>query len=1181
MLEQHQASGEAERIIPFWIFDGFAVTATEPVIRNLAARQDIREIRLDKQIPLPAFSPSAAGPAPTDSEWNIAFIRAPEVWSLNPAYNGTGAVVGSFDTGVDLTHPDLYPRYRGNNQISWFDPYGEHNFPFDANGHGTHTTGIAVGGNAGGTGIGVAPGATWIAAKGWSDAGIALASVFHQIFQWFLAPGGDPDNAPDVINNSWVSDESGCDAEFLPDVAALLAAGIFPVFGAGNDGPDAGTVRSPASYPNAFAVGATDYFDQVAYFSSQGPSPCDNSIKPNISAPGDGINSAVPGGYEVLSGTSMATPHITGAVAVLRSINPSLTVEEIESALTAGAKDLADPGPDNSSGAGRLDLFVSAQIAIMGPAVPVVNVVATQATATEAGSNPGVFTISRIGNTDADLLVKYTVAGTATAGSDYAALSGSVNIPAGSAATTIQVVPIDDAVVELDETVILTISPDPSYIVSGTDAATMTIISDEPVPDLVISALSVPAIAGAGQPITVTETTRNQTGGISDPTVTKFFLSANATLDAADVLIGSRNVPALGPGAGSSASTTVTIPTLTGSGTWYLIAQADANAVMTETSETNNISSRSIRIGADLVVSSVTAPGTAGAGQSISVTDTTKNQGGGSAEVSVTKFYLSSNSSLDASDVLIGSRNVPPLGAGTSSSASTTVTIPQQTATGSWYLIAKADADGAVPETYETNNSSYRTIQIGADLVISAMTVPGTGSPGQSAAVSDTTKNQGGSAAGASVTKFYLSSNSALDVSDILIGSRDVPALGGGASSTASTTVTIPEGTATGLWYIIAKADADAAVSETFESNNSSFRTIRIGADLVISAMTVPATASAGQSVAVSDTTKNQGGGGAGTSVTKFYLSSNSALDATDLLIGSRDVPALGAGTSITASTVVAIPPQTGTGTWYVIAKADADSAVTETSETNNISFRTIQIGADLLVSAMTVPGTAGAGQSISVTDTTRNQGGAGAEATVTKFYLSSNSALDVSDVLIGSRDVPALGAGTSSTVSTTVTIPAGTSTGLWYLIAKADAEDGVSETFETNNTSYRTIQIGPDLAISSLSIPSAAIAGQSISMTDTTRNQGGGGADASVTRFYLSSNSTLDASDVLIGSRDVPALGGGTSSTASTTVTIPPETAARVWYIIAVADGGSVVRETSENNNTNYRTIQISPSLK
>lgn len=156
-LAQEQAAGNVTRFVPLWIFNGLVVTANETVIRQLAARTDVKEVRLNRHVPKPEPRPSSASASVGVSEWNIAQIRAPEVWDLAPGYDGTGSVVGSFDTGVDGTHPDLASRYRGNDAISWFDPYGEHATPFDNNGHGTHTTGIAVGGDAGGTHIGVAP----------------------------------------------------------------------------------------------------------------------------------------------------------------------------------------------------------------------------------------------------------------------------------------------------------------------------------------------------------------------------------------------------------------------------------------------------------------------------------------------------------------------------------------------------------------------------------------------------------------------------------------------------------------------------------------------------------------------------------------------------------------------------------------------------------------------------------------------------------------------------------------------------------------------------------------------------------------------------------------------------------------------------------------------------------------
>jgi len=169
---------------------------------------------------------------------------------------------------------------------------------------------------------------------------------------------------------------------------------------------------------------------------------------------------------------------------------------------------------------------------------------------------------------------------------------------------------------------------------------------------------------------------------------------------------------ALAAGAASSASTTVAIPPGTESGYWYIIVEADAGEAVTEVSETNNASSRSLRIGPDLDITALSAPTSASAGQSITITDSVKNIGGAPAASSLTRLYLSTNTTVDASDTLIGSRNVPALAAGATSSGSTTVTIPQGTAAGTWYIVAQADSEDAVTETSETNNMYAKYLRI-------------------------------------------------------------------------------------------------------------------------------------------------------------------------------------------------------------------------------------------------------------------------------------------------------------------------------------------------------------------------------------------------------------------------------------------------------------------------------------
>lgn len=389
----------------------------------------------------------------------------------------------------------------------------------------------------------------------------------------------------------------------------------------------------------------------------------------------------------------------------------------------------------------------------------------------------------------------------------------------------------------------------------------------------------------------------------------------------------------------------------------------------------------------------------------------------------------------------------------------------------------------------------------------------------------------------------------------------------------------VPPATATGTYSIIAKADADNGLLEAIESNNALARSIQIGGDLDVSAFTVPAKGGAGLPLTVSDTTTNQGGGSVETSVTKFYLSANSSFDANDTLIGSRQVPGLAAAEASTAPTTLTIPSTTAAGQHYVIARGDADNAVTETSETNNTYARAIQIGSDLHVSVMGAPTKGAAGLPIVVTDTTANQGGGGAIASTTRFYLSPDATWSAGDVLLdGSRVVPELPPGASSAGSTSVTIPAGTAAGSFYVLAKADADNVIAENQEGNNATARTIRIGPDLTVSSVTLSASSVAeGAVVTVTDTILNQGAGAAGPSVTRFYLSVNTALDAADVpLTPGRAVSNIAAGASSAGPTPVTIPDGTLPGKYYVLAKADGEDVVAEGLESNNVASRTIQI-----
>jgi subtilase family serine protease len=249
--------------------------------------------------------------------------------------------------------------------------------------------------------------------------------------------------------------------------------------------------------------------------------------------------------------------------------------------------------------------------------------------------------------------------------------------------------------------------------------------------------------------------------------------------------------------------------------------------------------------------------------------------------------------------------------------ASTSLTIPSTTATGSYYIIANADDGHSVAEGLETNNTrSGLAIRIGPDLTQTGTTAPGTAGTGGTVSVSGTAKNAGGGAAGASATAIYISTSNWFTSSAILLGTRDVPALAAGAVSTASTPVTLPASLATGNYYVMAVADGNNAVVETSETNNASPGVlVRVGPDLIISAATVPSSVVAGTTGTMNTTVLNQGGGvAAAAATTRFYLSTNLSLDASDVLVGSRSIGALAAGQSDAGPTSIAIPAGTPAG---------------------------------------------------------------------------------------------------------------------------------------------------------------------------------------------------------------------------------------------------------------------------
>jgi subtilisin family serine protease len=373
---------------PFWIANTLRVTADQATIDELATRPDVARIVPDSTYQLPPVQKGTRLQKVQNVEWGLANIRAPEVWSQFGA-QGDGIVVANIDTGVQFDHPALIGQYRGNqgdgtfdHNYNWFDPANVCGFPSvvpcDNVFHGTHTMGTMVGDDGTGNQIGVAPHAKWIAAKGCESNSCSFESLLAT-GQWVLAPtdlngqNPRPDLRPHIVNNSW-GGGSG-DTFYQATVQAWVAAGIFPAFANGNFGPSCGSASSPGDYPESYGVGAYDISNVIAFFSGRGAA-FDGGTKPDIAAPGVDVRSSVPGnGYDVFSGTSMATPHLAGSVALIWSASPSLVgdIAATRALLDQTAVDSPDlscggtPEDNNVFGEGRLDVFEGVNQAPRGP----------------------------------------------------------------------------------------------------------------------------------------------------------------------------------------------------------------------------------------------------------------------------------------------------------------------------------------------------------------------------------------------------------------------------------------------------------------------------------------------------------------------------------------------------------------------------------------------------------------------------------------------------------------------------------------------------------------------------------------------------------------------------------------------------------------------------------------------
>ena len=390
----------------FWIDNVVVVPRGDAAL--LGALRAFNEIALIRAAPeIVLYEPPPAdlgGMGPQAAESSLVRIKVPDAWGLGIV--GNSIVVGSIDTGVRYTHNALVGKYRGNlgggsfdHNHNWWDPYSGSTAPEDTHNHGSHTVGTMVGDDGTGNQIGAAPGARWMACKGFNpdatEAGLLSCAQFMAAPTDLAGNNADPALAPHVVNNSWGDCGQSYDGWYQGVIDSWHAAGIHPVFSAGNASncgypspPGLNTVGNPARYGNVTAVGSTGTADGL-YATHSNWGPTDNpdavnpvtghaNLKPQVAAPGVSIRSALRGSdssYGSMTGTSMSAPAVSGVIALVLEAGPCLvgdyatTETLLEESVVAVpyASNNGDEGPGNvpnhATGRGEVDALAAVQLA--------------------------------------------------------------------------------------------------------------------------------------------------------------------------------------------------------------------------------------------------------------------------------------------------------------------------------------------------------------------------------------------------------------------------------------------------------------------------------------------------------------------------------------------------------------------------------------------------------------------------------------------------------------------------------------------------------------------------------------------------------------------------------------------------------------------------------------------------
>jgi subtilase family serine protease len=728
------------------------------------------------------------------------------------------------------------------------------------------------------------------------------------------------------------------------------------------------------------------------------------------------------------------------------------------------------------------------------------------------------------------------------------------------------------------------------------------------------------AVVEAGHAVNVSLTARNLGPEAAPAFRMGAYLSSDEAFDTSDRRLGYWSVAGLAPGADSVAGGSLTVPLTTLAATYRVLLVVDDVNALGEPDETNNVAVAPTTLVveppllADLVPVALSfQPFTVDAGTAFEVADSVENVALGAAGSFRVGVYLSTDDKISTADVLIGHRSILSLDPGARDDAVGDLTVPATLAPGNYHVGVIVDDQESVTEVNEGDNVAVAGVLLEVrpapqtDLVATALSFsPAMVDVGALLSVDESVQNAGLIAAGAFQVGVYLSQDVDIDPAvDVLLGFRTLPSLAAGATSASgSVGLTVPTTIAAGAWFVGVVADHTHLVPDSNRANNVrvALQQVQVSVpplpDLVASEITFSPTSvapGAGGVIQIDDLVQNVGPVPSGAFRIGVYLSDNSVISPSDVLLGSRTLTSLASGGASGTGSAFPLPSGLSTGSYYVGLVVDDLDEQAELSEGNNLLLASGVLDVTSaptpmpnLVMEVIDPGSSQSqpGFVVQVVSRVKNIGTASASGNFrVGFYLSTDDTITTDDLFLGDRLVPfGLGIGFTSVASVPVTIPSTVAGGTYRFGALADWTQAISESSETDNglaaTGNYTIVIPqPNLRVAALSAPTATplAGGASLDVDHTVRNAGNLAAGGFRVGIYLSSDNILDrVLDTFVGSRVVGALAAGTLDAEVTAVTIPLGLAPGAYHVGVYVDDLEQVGEQHEDDNTRVMVATI-----